>query len=155
MPPRWQIRPYSTVRIISQQLRSFFDSYNHSSWTVMIKRHNRPCLNPLSTTSAILYDRNCYDRNCFPTVKFCDYRPFSSVSHCPRRTQSKQGTVQRESAASALPAAIVVTDTVAAAVAAPGVGSQRQHCGHHHCGEEAQSSSRPGPSLWCDPLQPS
>ena len=91
--------------------------------------------------------------------------PFSSVSHSPRRTQSKQGNVQRESAASALPAAIVVTATVAAAVAAAavavaaaaaaGVGSQRQHCGHHHCGEEAQSSWRPGPSLWCDPLQPS
>ena len=125
-------------------------------YRVAYKRHNRPCPNPLSTTSAILYDRNCYDRNCFPTVKFRDYRPFSSVSHCPRRTQSKQGTVQQESAASALPAAIVVTATVAAAVAvaaaaaaavAAAVGSQRQHCGHHHCGEEAQSSSRLGPSL--------
>ena len=97
--------------------------------------------------------------------RFRDYRPFSSVSQCPRRTQSKQGTVQRESAASPLPAAIVVTATVAAAVAAAAVAvaavaaaaavSQRQHCGHHHCGEEAQSSSRPGLSLWCDPLQPS
>ena len=44
-------------------------------YRVVYKLHNRPCPNPLSTTSAILYDRNCYDRNCFPTVKFCDYHP--------------------------------------------------------------------------------
>ena len=36
--------------------------------TVAYKRHNRPCPNSPSPTSAILYDRNCYDRNCFPTV---------------------------------------------------------------------------------------
>ena len=36
--------------------------------SVAYKRHNRPCLNSPSPTSAILYDRNCYDRNCFPTV---------------------------------------------------------------------------------------
>ena len=34
----------------------------HASITI------RPRLNPPSSTSAILYDRNCYDRNCFPTV---------------------------------------------------------------------------------------
>ena len=46
--------------------------------------------------------------------QFHDYHPSSSLSHCPRRMQSKQGTVQQESATSAPPAAIVVAATVMA-----------------------------------------
>ena len=92
--------------------------------------------------------------------KFHDYRPSSSLSHCPRRMQSKQGTVQQESATSAPPTAVIFTATVVAAMAAvaaeaaAAAGSQRQHRSDHHRGEEAPSSPCPSRSLWCDPLQP-
>ena len=56
----WHAKPWPMTPLYCVQIRE------HS---VAYKRHNRPCPNSPSPTSAILYDRKCYDRNCFPTVK--------------------------------------------------------------------------------------
>ena len=93
--------------------------------------------------------------------KFRDYRPFSSLSHSPRRMQSKQGTVQRESATSAL------TRRHLRHCHSSGSSGSSSCCSGSSSGvaattlwppplwREGPSSSRLGPSLWCDPLQPS
>ena len=72
--------------------------------------------------------------------KFCDYRPFSSLSHCPGRMQSKQGTVQRESATSVL------------------THHHRRHChssssrGSSSCCSGSSSSGVAATTLWPPPL---
>ena len=72
--------------------------------------------------------------------KFCDYCPFSSLSHCPRRMQSKQGTVQRESATSVL------------------TRHHRRHChssgsrGSSSCCSGSSSSGVAATTLWPPPL---
>ena len=55
----WHAKPRPTTPLYCVQIREHNVAY---------KRHNRPCPNSPSPTSAILYDRNCYDHNCFSTV---------------------------------------------------------------------------------------